>query len=355
MDNYTSDSSDSESSNRIIDLAYLLRDPKAVDKSFEEYLEEDSKKYQDVEKIILHHNELNVVPKNLSRFINMKVLDMSNNGLTALPNIFQHCQLTNLILKNNRLQNDTLPKEFTECQSLRELNLSGNNLNHFPEQIFCFPNIRFLYLGGNGMRNISKDVGRRLKQLQVFSLGGNNINEVPLSVGLLKHLQALVLCDNNIESLPANIANLHHLRSLLLHKNRLRTLPPEIIALKNLTELSLRDNPLVVRFVSDITYQPASLLELAARNIKLHNIEVKPGDIPSTLFNYMESAHRCVNPHCKGVYFDNRVEHIKFVDFCGKYRIPLLQYLCSSKCATTPTEDVVRPHRTYLMKKVLLG
>ncbi|KAE9524714.1 hypothetical protein AGLY_014764 [Aphis glycines] len=34
----------------------------------------------------------------------------------------------------------------------------------------------------------------------------------------------------------------------------------------------------------------------------------------------------------EGVFFDDRVEHIKFVDFCGKYRIPLLQYLCSSKC-----------------------
>lgn len=32
-----------------------------------------------------------------------------------------------------------------------------------------------------------------------------------------------------------------------------------------------------------------------------------------------------------GVFFDSRVEHIKFVDFCGRYRIPLLQYLCSSR------------------------
>jgi len=27
-----------------------------------------------------------------------------------------------------------------------------------------------------------------------------------------------------------------------------------------------------------------------------------------------------------------QVEHVKFVDFCGKYKIPLLQYLCSSRC-----------------------
>lgn len=58
-----------------------------------------------------------------------------------------------------------------------------------------------------------------------------------------------------------------------------------------------------------------------------------------------------------GVYFDNRVEHIKFVDFCGKYRIPLLQYLCSSKCAGTTGEnhELDRLSRSYMIKKVLLG
>ena len=35
-----------------------------------------------------------------------------------------------------------------------------------------------------------------------------------------------------------------------------------------------------------------------------------------------------------GVYFDNRVENVKFIDFCGKYRVPFMQYLCSSKWVT---------------------
>jgi Leucine-rich repeat (LRR) protein len=68
-------------------------------------------------------------------------------------------------------------------------------------------------------------------------MGGNQLAEVPSTLGRLKQLHALVLCDNIIESLPSNIANLHNLKSLLLHKNKLRTLPPEIVALKNLTEV----------------------------------------------------------------------------------------------------------------------
>lgn len=67
-------------------------------------------------------------------------------------------------------------------------------------------------------------------------------------------------------------------------------------------QLSLRENPLVVRFVSDMTHNPASLLELAARAVKIHNMNPEPGDLPHTLFTYLECAHRCVNPKCKGNY-----------------------------------------------------
>lgn len=307
MENYTSDSSGSDSElGKVIDLAYLLRESKSIQQYLEDYGQNDQKKYSDVEKVILHHNELSYVPANLFRCTNLKILDLSNNGLTSLPDLFQYCQLTNLIAKNNQLNNNGLPKEFSQCHSLKELNLSGNSLSEFPEQVLDFHNLKFLYLGGNGMKNVSKDV-RKLKHLQVLSLGGNQITELPLSVGSLTNLQALVLCDNQIESLPANIANLLCLKSLLLHKNRLRTLPPEIIALKNLSELSLRDNPLIVQFVSDITYQPASLLELSARTLKLYNIEVEPQEIPRTLKVYLESAHRCVNPHCKGTLTDTLV------------------------------------------------
>lgn len=67
-----------------------------------------------------------------------------------------------------------------------------------------------------------------------------------------------------------------------------------------LFQLSLRENPLVVNFVSDMLHNPPSLLELAGRTIKLYNIEIPDGELPATLRNYLRSAHRCVNPKCKG-------------------------------------------------------
>ena len=147
------------------------------------------------------------------------------------------------------------------------------------------------------------------------------------------------------------------LECLQLHANRLTTLPAGLINLSCLTELTLKDNPLVVRFVRDMSFQPSSLLELSARNLAVNKTPIFPGDIPQTLFQYLSSSHRCRNPKCEGVYFNSRVEHVKFVDFCGKYRIPLMQYLCSPQCSgDRPAVRSSNPNfESRKMKKVLLG
>lgn len=353
---YTSDSCDSDS-----------REQKTVDfgHANKRHLNEDllrmcktKKLSEDIETVLLNHNNLSVIPTSIAEFANLRVLDLSNNNLKQIPEVIaQQCQLTTLIVKNNLLTVESLPKTLRSAfgGGLKELNLSGNRFSHFPDQVTDLKSLKYLYLGGNQITNVSKDIWK-LHNLQLLSLGGNLITEIPETVGLLNNLHALVLCDNLIEALPSSIARLVHLKSLLLHKNRLKHLPREIITLKNLTELSLRDNPLVVRFVKDMTLNPPTLLELTARVVKTASLPYGSEDLPRALIEYLETANCCVNPNCKGVFFDNRVEHIKFVDFCGKYRIPLLQYLCSSKCiGDTNSPDVHGEPSSSMMRKVLLG
>lgn len=347
MENYTSDSSDSDSSTKSLDLSYLMLDSDVLNEHF------TSAKCPDhVDTLLLHQNRLSTIPQSIVRFRNLHSLDISNCGLPQLPDFLSDCPLSCLIAKNNNFTNDSLPKSFEKLSGLRELNLSGNRLTDFPEQILDLTELKYLYLGGNNITEIGSNVWK-LQRLQVLSMGSNRLTEVPSTLGDLKSLQALILCDNMLENLPRSIANLKNLKSLLLHKNRLRTLPTEIITLKCLTELSLRDNPLVVRFVSDMTHNPPSLMELAARVIKTNDIRYDEKSIPRNLVAYLNSGHRCVNPKCKGVFFNNRVEHVKFVDFCGKYRLPLLEYLCSSKCIGPKNGDEVVSGA--MIRKVLLG
>lgn len=97
-----------------------------------------------------------------------------------------------------------------------------------------------------------------------------------------------------------SVCRLYSLRCLSLHNNLLTYLPREILSLVHLQELSLRGNPLVVRFIKDMTYDPPSLLELAGRTIKSRNLHYLPNDLPGNLVHYLDLASKCPNPKCTG-------------------------------------------------------
>lgn len=165
MDNYTSDSSsDSDNSNKILDFSYMQLDVATLDHNLEVFEQDEKKSSDEIETIFLTHNELKTLPQNLYRFLNLKVLDVSSNGLTVLPDVFQYCPcLSVLFAKNNNLINESLPKCFSQCSMLRELNLSGNSFTAFPEQVLDCANLRYLYLGGNRITTISKNVWKLAK------------------------------------------------------------------------------------------------------------------------------------------------------------------------------------------------
>ena len=155
------------------------------------------------------------------------------------------------------------------------------------------------------------------------------------------------------------------LQNLQLH---LLSPPPpfpcqDLLNLTNLHELSLRNNPLVLRFVRDWPNTVPTLLELGGRCIKKNAIPYSQELIPVVLVEYLNEAQHCDNPKCNGVYFASRVQSVKFTDFCGKYRVPLMQYLCSALCAlddssssySSSSEDEVDEAAQHKMKKVLLG
>ena len=162
MENYTSDSSDSDShtidyQNRNLTLS------KVEDDFFNMFKTE--KAYGDIETIILYNNQLPSLPLSLVQFTNLNTLDISNNCLTTLNvEVFMQCPLRTLIAKNNLLTNESLPKTFiSKSGQLREVNLSGNQLKYFPVQILELKSIKYLYLNGNMIQEIHKDIWKLKK------------------------------------------------------------------------------------------------------------------------------------------------------------------------------------------------
>ena len=184
---------------------------------------------------------------------------------------------------------------------------------------------------------------------------------LPSDLGQLSNLSALILSSNRLQTLPEELSQLSKLESLRLHDNHLEALPTDLIKLTNLKELSLRNNPLVMRFVKEWPNKVPSLLELAGRSVKKNKLYYSSTVIPSVLVEYLDGARHCDNPNCNGVYFTSRYESVKFVDFCGKYRVPLMQYLCSVLCDSEDSSGNVSSSEEeeqaaqVKMKRVLLG
>lgn len=153
MENYTSDSSDSDSNLRTLDLSYLSMDNEVLDKHVL-----NTKCPEHVDTLLLTQNHLTILPASISRFTSLNSLDISNCGLTKLPDFWTGCLLTCLIAKHNNLTNDGLAKSFENLASLRELNLSGNRLTEFPIQVLDLNVLKYLYLGGNHISEITKDI-----------------------------------------------------------------------------------------------------------------------------------------------------------------------------------------------------
>jgi len=345
-----------------LDLTFHNMDTKALDKHLEEY--DEGKKIcglNKVRKMYVYNNSLVTLPPTLFKMRCLTLLDLSNNSIRSLPEEMgtQLKSLTHLYLRNNRLESEDFPKDFGMMKvTLRDLNLSGNNLTTLPPSLLGLSALRNLFIGGNRLLRLPRGINQ-LKKLKVFYLGGNRLRQLPEEIGQLTHLVALILSDNMLDCLPDSLSDLKKLQCLQIHKNRLTTLPHDLVLLKSLRELSLRDNPLVVQFVREMVFQPTALVELAARVIKVHDVPYKESEVPRHLSHLLNCSHKCVNPTCKGVFFNSKVEHVKFVDFCGRFRVPLMQYICSSRCKVdnpaVRNEGANLDLVTRKMKRVLLG
>lgn len=159
MEFYSSDSCDSDTQEqKTLDLSSQLLESSNLASELSSIVDEKDCA-QNYEIILLYNNQIRSLPDTLNKFCNLKTLDISNNRLTFLPDVFKTCPLKKLIAKHNQLTNESLPKSFfTTKNSLSELNLSGNQLNVFPEQILELKTLRYLYLGGNRITNIPKDI-----------------------------------------------------------------------------------------------------------------------------------------------------------------------------------------------------
>ena len=158
----SSEGSDSEdhSKNSIgtLDFSSCQLTSENIVKYLENFDDQFSKRFEIVDTLILDHNFLGVISLDISRFTNLKTLDLSNNQIKSLPEAVCQLPLVSLIVKNNRLTDAGLPKCFQKLISLKVCNMSGNQLSTFPNQVLSAKNLEYLYVGNNRITEVPKQI-----------------------------------------------------------------------------------------------------------------------------------------------------------------------------------------------------
>ncbi|XP_051977540.1 leucine-rich repeat-containing protein 39 isoform X2 [Xyrauchen texanus] len=170
----------------------------------------------------LHRTGLQKIPRFISSFENLIVLDLSRNSVTEIPKEIDigHCEnLEKLELAMNQ-DLDELPVQLSNLKKLYHLDLSMNQFTTIPDCVVNLPSLEWLDMGSNRLESLPDDIHR------------------------MEKLHTLWLPRNELEYLPDNISRMQSLDTLVLSKNKLRDIPPLMEGMSNLRFVNFRDNPL---------------------------------------------------------------------------------------------------------------
>ncbi|WP_458128035.1 leucine-rich repeat-containing protein kinase family protein [Pseudomonas sp. Z2-11] len=158
------------------------------------------------------------------------------------------------------------PREiFNLADSLEILDLSGNQLDTLPDDLYRLPRLRVLFCSDNCFTELPECLGRcsaltmigfkanRIEHvtaqalpplLRWLILTDNRVSQLPDELGHRPHLQKLMLAGNRLQQLPESLAQCHRLELLRIAANQLTELPSWLLELPSLSWLAYAGNPL---------------------------------------------------------------------------------------------------------------
>lgn len=169
-----------------------------------------------------NNNCRKVIPEDLG---NLKILDLSNNGLDGF--VLESLGKLKLLLKLDLSYNyfvGGIPENLKNLRSLKFLDLGFNKFRNFGIPLFLgeMHTLRELYLSGNPLGGIIPEIWEKLGGIFGIGLSGVGlVGNIPASMGLfLRNVSYIRLDNNKLE----------------------RTIPKEFGLLENLNEMNLRNN-----------------------------------------------------------------------------------------------------------------
>jgi leucine-rich repeat protein SHOC2 len=151
----------------------------------------------------------------------------------SLPSYAQEIDLS----KEKTFKN--LEKALQNPEEVYKLDLSGQKLKVFPEEILQLKNLRELNLSKNKLKEIP-DAIRELKELSYLNLSKNKLQQISKGICDLKKLNYLDMSQNRIQGFPEEIGQLRNLKKMDMWSNDFSEFPTQLSMLRSLEVLDLR-------------------------------------------------------------------------------------------------------------------
>jgi len=150
-------------------------------------------------------------------------LNLSNQDNIVVPKEAwaKFTNLETLSFKNDNLKE--IPQEIGNLPSLKVLDLSGNDFTALPQSLKKLNHLEELYLNDekNLFHNQNNQSLNLPLNLRILHLENDNLKNVPKEIYELKKLEQLFLNDNNFNQIPKEMKSLKNLKQLDFHNNKI--------------------------------------------------------------------------------------------------------------------------------------
>lgn len=194
-----------------------------------------------LEVLHLRGNKIEVVPRILGQYSNLKDLSLNNNNIREIDEGISNLKkLEELSLYHNQLT--AIPPCLYTLVNLREVDLYFNLIEKIDDKIAALSKLEVLYLANNKLYSLSENLGT-LPNLRRLYIHHNRISYLPNSLGNHTTLEVLSMNDNFFAEFPNQILQLVNVEYLNISRNRIQRIPGALNNLDALTLLVMTENP----------------------------------------------------------------------------------------------------------------